>query len=66
MTDKKEWVEKVKKELNEFVIGDEDLDKVFEPLLNTCSKLAKTYDEFKQCVSEGISTLKSVITKVRP
>jgi len=62
---KKEWVERVKKELNEFVIGDYDLDQVFEPLLEVCSKLANTYDEFKQCISEGVTTLKSVLSKIR-
>ena len=63
--DREEWVERIKKELSEYEIGGYDLDQVFEPLLEACSKVAKTYSEFKQCVNEGISTLKSIINKVR-
>ena len=63
--DREEWVERIKKELSEYEIGGYDLDQVFEPLLEACSKVAKTYSEFKQCVNEGISTLKSIISKVR-
>jgi len=60
-----EWIEKLKKELNKFEIGDKDLDVVFEPLFEACGEVAKTYNDFKQCVNEGISTLKSVISKVK-
>ena len=62
---KEEWVERIKKELNEYEIGGYDLDQVFEPLLQACSRVAKTYNEFKQCVNEGISTLKSIMSKVK-
>jgi len=62
---KEEWIERIKKELNEYEIGGYDLDHVFEPLLEACSKVAKTYNEFKQCVNEGVSTLKSIMSKVR-
>ncbi|RLF63145.1 MAG: hypothetical protein DRN30_06975 [Thermoplasmata archaeon] len=64
-SDAEEWVERIKKELNEYAIGDYDLDQVFEPLLVACSKVARTYNEFKQCVNEGISTLKSVVSRVK-
>jgi chorismate mutase len=60
-----EWVEKLKKELNKFEIGDRDLDTIFEPLFEACGEVSKTYNDFKQCVNEGISTLKSVISKVK-
>jgi len=60
-----DWIEEIKKELNGYEIGGYDLDQVFEPLLEACSKVAKTYNEFKQCVNEGISTLKSIMSKVR-
>ncbi|RLF08513.1 MAG: hypothetical protein DRJ60_00180 [Thermoprotei archaeon] len=60
-----DWIEKIRKELNEYEIGGYDLDQVFEPLFEACSKVAKTYSEFKQCVEEGISTLKSVVRKTR-
>ncbi|RLG77831.1 MAG: hypothetical protein DRO12_01030 [Thermoprotei archaeon] len=63
--DKDEWVEKIKKELNEFAIGEYDLDQVFEPLLEACKKVARTYSEFRQCINEGISTLRSVVSRVR-
>jgi len=59
------WIKKIKKELNEYAIGDYDLDEVFAPLFEACEKVAKNYSEFKQCVEEGISTLKSVIKKVK-
>jgi len=62
---KEEWVERIKKELNEYEIGGYDLDQVFEPLLQACSRVAKNYNEFKQCVNEGISTLKSIMSKVK-
>jgi len=60
-----EWIERIKKELNEYEIGDYDLDQVFEPLFEACAKVAKTYNEFKQCIEEGVSTLKSVVSKVK-
>jgi len=60
-----EWVERLKKELNEYEVGGYDLDQVFEPLLQACSKVAKTYSEFKEGVSESVSTLKSAMNKVR-
>jgi len=63
--DADEWVKRLKEELNEYEIGGYDLDEIFEPLLEACSKVAKTYSEFKQCVEEGVSTLKSVVRKVR-
>lgn len=62
----KDWVEQIKKELNEYAIGNEDLDRVLAPLLKVCSELSKNYDEFKQCINEAITTLKSVVGKVRP
>jgi len=62
-SEKQAWIQKIKKELNEYQIGDWDLDSVFEPLLNACAKLANNYNEFKQCILEGISTLKSIISK---
>jgi len=58
-----DWIEKIKKELNEYEIGGHDLDQIFDPLFEACSEVAKTYNEFKQCVEEGISTLKSIIKK---
>ena len=65
MVAKEEWVEKIKRELNEYAIGDYDLDQVFDPLFEACSRVTSTYSEFKQCVEEGISTLKSVIRRAR-
>jgi len=62
-SEKQTWIQRIKKELNEYRIGDWDLDVVFEPLLNACAKEAKSYSEFKQCILEGISTLKSIISK---
>jgi len=60
-----DWVRRLKEELNEYEIGGYDLDEIFEPLLEACNKVARNYSEFKQCVEEGISTLKSVVRKVR-
>jgi len=64
-SNKEDWIERIKKELNEYEIGGYDLDQVFEPLLQACSRVAKTYNEFKQCVNEGISTLKSIMSKIK-
>ena len=64
-SNKEDWVERIKKELNEYEIAGYDLDQIFEPLLQACSRVAKTYNEFKQCVNEGISTLKSIMSKVK-
>lgn len=58
-----EWVARLKKELNEYEIAGHDLGDVFSPLFEACSKVAKTYNEFKQCVEEGVSTLRSIIKK---
>ena len=63
--DREELIERIRRELNEYAIGDYDLDQVFDPLLEACSKVAKTESELKQCIEEGISTLKTVIRKVR-
>jgi len=63
--EKKNWIEKFKRELNEFTLGDVDLGDVFEPLLEKCAKLAKNFDEFKQCISEGVSTLRQVLARVK-
>jgi len=62
---KEEWIQKVKKQLNEYQIGDFDLDQVFDPLLNACAKVAKNFSEFKQCVNEGLATLKSILSKTK-
>ena len=63
--DPKKWVEKIKKELDNYTLGDDDLSTVFEPLLEKCAKLAKNFEEFKTCVGEGINTLRSVLSKVK-
>ncbi|RLB79148.1 MAG: hypothetical protein DRH17_14200 [Deltaproteobacteria bacterium] len=63
--DVSEWVEKLKEELNEYQIGEYELGQIFEPLIMACAKVAKTENELRQCVNEGISTLKSVVRKVR-
>jgi len=63
--DPKTWIEKIKKELDEYTLGDTDLSVVFEPLLERCARLAKNFDEFKQCLGESISTLKSVIGRAK-
>lgn len=63
--EKEEWIERLKKELHSYSIGEYDLDRVFEPLLDACARLTKTYDEFKQCVNESLTTLKTVMRKVR-
>jgi len=60
-----EFFEKFKEELNEYAIGDLDLDKALAPLLDACSRVAKTADEFRQCVVEAASTLKSVAKRVK-
>ena len=64
-SDAEEWIERIKKELNVYEIGGYDLDQIFDPLFEACAKVAKTYSEFKQCVSEGVSTLKHVMSKVK-
>jgi len=63
--EKEQWIERIKKELSEYAIGDQDLDAVFDPLLRACAKISRTYDEFKQCITEGVSTLKQVVRRVR-
>jgi len=60
-----EWLEKLKDALNEYEIGDLDLDKALAPLLEACSRVAKTADDFKQCIIEAASTLKSVAKRVK-
>jgi len=55
----------IKRELSEYHIAEEDLDRVFDPLLASCSKVAKNDKELKQCVLEGINTLKSILSRVR-
>jgi hypothetical protein len=60
-----EIAEKVLKELNEYTLGDEDLGKVLEPLIRKCAKMSKNADEFRQCISESIATLKSAVSKVK-
>jgi hypothetical protein len=60
-----EIAEKVLKELNEYTLGDEDLGKVLEPLVKKCAKMSKSVDEFRQCISESIATLKNVVSKVK-
>ncbi len=65
MSVSKEFIEKLKKELDEFVIGETSLAEIFEPVFDACAKVAKNEEEFKQCVTEAISTLKSVIKKVK-
>jgi len=62
-SEKQAWIQRIKKELSEYQIGDWDLDVVFEPLLIACAKVTNKFDDFKQCILEGISTLKSVISK---
>jgi len=57
--------EKVKEELAVFEIGGQDLDVIFDPLVERCMELAKTEREFKQCIDEAVSTLKSIIKKVK-
>ena len=65
MGDVERLLNEVKRELSEYRIGEEDLDRLFDPLLATCRREAKTDKDFKQCVLEGINTLKSVLSKVR-
>jgi len=62
---KQEWIKKLREELNEYEIGGYDLDQVFEPLFDVCDKVAKNENEFKQCMREAISTLKSVMNRVK-
>lgn len=57
--------ERLKKELAQFVIGDESLDAIFEPLIAACRKVAKTDDELKRCIIEGISTLKQIVKSIK-
>jgi hypothetical protein len=61
----RDFVDKLMKELSEYTIGDEELSKIFEPLLERCAKLSKTADEFKRCVTEAVTTLKSALGKVK-
>jgi hypothetical protein len=63
--DPKGWIEKIKKELDNYTLGDTDLSVVFEPLLEKCAKLAKNFDEFKTCLNESISTLRNTLNKVK-
>jgi hypothetical protein len=63
--DPREWIEKIKKELDNYTLGDVDLSAVFEPLLEKCAKLAKSFDEFKTCLNESVSTLRSVLGRVK-
>lgn len=58
-------VEEIKKELNNYAIGDSDLDAIFEPLLSACARVARTPSELKQCVKEGVKTLMDVVKKAR-
>jgi hypothetical protein len=60
-----EITSKVIKELNEYTLGDEDLGKMLEPLIRKCAKMAKSVDEFRQCIAESVSTLKNVVSKVK-
>jgi len=60
-----EVAEKVKEELAEFEIGGQDLDVIFDPLVQQCMELSRNDKEFKQCIEEAISTLKSIVKKVR-
>jgi len=55
----------IKRELSEYHIAEEDLDAIFDPLLRSCSRVAKNDKELKQCITEGISTLKSILSRVR-
>jgi len=57
--------EKIRKELAEFEIGDQDLDVIFDPLIQQCSELARDEREFRQCLDEAISTLKAVAKKIK-
>jgi len=38
---------------------------VLEPLIRKCAKMSKNADEFRQCISESIATLKNVVSKVK-
>ncbi len=57
--------EELEKLLNEYQVGEMDLDEVFAPLLEACSKVARNDKEFIQCINESITTLKSVLRKAR-
>lgn len=57
--------EEVRRELSEFEIGSEDLAAIFDPLVEECSKLARDEKEFRQCIEEAISTLKTIVRKVK-
>ena len=60
-----ELMRKVKEQLNEYALGDIDLDKIFEPLLEACSEKAKNESEFLECIKEGADVLKIVSRKVK-
>jgi len=58
-------IERIKKELNEFEIGGQALDEIFYPLIEACSKVARNNSELKQCIEEGLSTVKAVVRKLK-
>ncbi|RLI07761.1 hypothetical protein DRO24_02365 [Candidatus Bathyarchaeota archaeon] len=60
----RDLAEEILEELSEFEIGGKDLDVIFEPLVERCAELAKNERELRQCIEEGISTLKTVVKKV--
>jgi len=60
-----EVAERLRRELAQFELGDTELESVFGPLIETCETVAKTENEFLQCVREATETLKLVLKKVK-
>ena len=65
MADIEVLAKKILEELNKYELGGAKLDKLFEPVVRMCARLARDPNDLKTCIRESIETLYGVTKRIR-
>ena len=63
--EKKTYVEKIKKQLEQYEVGNKTLAEVLAGVIEACGDVTEDENEFKICVDEVFDSLRKVIKKAK-